>query len=302
MFLKGKRAFEGNAAMRLRSLFTVILLIALAFAVYWSYTRIINPPLSAALADGEAAVRFIDVGQGDSVLIQTTQGCVLIDGGDMDMGGRVVGYLRDAGIVDITYVIATHPHSDHIGGLIAVLGEFPVGALIMPNVAHTSVTFERFLDVIEQRGIPLREPVIGDTFSVGKAEFTVIAPNSDNYQSLNDYSVSLRMVLGATSFIFTGDAETTSESEMTRHYLSSDVLFVGHHGSSTSTTQVFLDAVSPSIAVISVGSKNSYNHPNDGVLKRLQDAGVKVYRTDRNGNITIITDGSSLSVSTERAS
>ena len=283
-------------AKRKNSIAAIIIVAVLAITGYWGATNIFDLSDSHVLADGEAAVHYIDVGQGDSVLIQTTQGSVLIDGGDTSMGARVVEYLKDAGVSEIAYVIATHPHADHIGGLIAVLGEFPVGTLIMPNVAHTTVTFERFLDAIEANDIPLREPVADSSFSVGEAIFTIIAPNSENYQDLNNYSVSLRMVAGSTAFIFTGDAEALSETEMLRHDLSADILYVGHHGSRTSTTQDFLDAVNPSVAVISAGEGNSYNHPNEEVLERLESAGVRIYRTDYNGNIVMVTDGTDISI------
>jgi len=269
---------------------------AIIFAGYWGYTNVINPDI--VLADGEAAVHFIDVGQGDSVLVQTNQGSVLIDGGDNHMGDRVVTYLRNAGISELTYVIATHPHADHIGGLIAVLNEFPVGTLIMPPVTHTTRTFERFLDAIENNDVPLKEPVAGNTFSVGDAVFTIIAPNSSGHQNLNDYSVSVRIVVGSTSFIVTGDAEEISELEMIQagHYLSADALRVGHHGSRTSTTQEFLDAVNPSIAVISVGRDNGHGHPHRVVMDRLQDAGIRIYRTDEHGHIVMVTDGTYISI------
>jgi len=252
--------------------------------------------LPITLEPGQGAVHFIDVGQGDAVLIQTTEGHVLIDGGDNHMGERVVGYLRDAGVRELAYVIATHPHADHIGGLIEVINTLPVGTLFMPNVTHTTQTFERFLDAIERNNIPLREPAPGSAFSVGEAVFTIIAPNSSGYANLNNYSVSLRMVLGDTSFIFTGDAEVQSETEMilAGHMLYSDVLHVGHHGSSTSTTETFFNAVSPSIAVIQLAADNTYGHPHREVRERL--SGIRVYRNDEHGDIVMVTDGETITV------
>jgi len=250
------------------------------------------------IVDGEIAVHFIDVGQGDSVLIHTDQGSVLIDGGDSHMGQQVVDYLRRAGVTELAYVVATHPHADHIGGLIEVLHQLPVGMLIMPPVAHTTLTFERFLDAIEYNNVPLREPVVGSSFDVGDAQFTIIAPNSTGHSNLNDYSVSVRLVFGATSFVFTGDAEATAELEMidAGHNLTADVLHVGHHGSNTSTAQEFLDAIDPSIAVINVGAGNSYGHPHNAVMSRLRVAGIRIYRTDHHGNVVVVSDGTNLVV------
>jgi len=292
---------QSRSARRGLTPVALLLVVVFAAALYLAYIRIIAPMRNPAPGDGEVAVHFIDVGQGDSVLIHTSQGSVLIDGGDIAMGNRVVEYLRNAGVKELAYVIATHPHSDHIGGLITVLDELPVGTLIMPNVVHTTRTFERFLDAIEDNDVPLMEPVVGESFTVGGAVFTIISPNSDRYRELNNYSVSLRMVFGSTAFVFTGDAEALPESEMLRHSLSADVLYVGHHGSSTSTSREFLDSVAPSVAVISLGRGNTYGHPHDEVLDMLDEAGIAIYRTDLHGHIVMVTDGSEISVKYERS-
>lgn len=248
---------------------------------------------SANIAEGYVHVHFIDVGQGDAVLIHAAEGAVLIDGGDNPMGGRVLEYIRNQGIRELTYVIATHPHADHIGGLIAVVNEMPIGTLIMPQIAHNTRTFERFIDALENNDINVKAPVAGETFLVGDVVFTIIAPVYNHYANINDHSVSLRLVFGDISFVFTGDAEVASERDMVAsgRNLSADVLHVGHHGSTTSTTEVFLDAVSPGIAVISVGADNGHGHPHGAVVTRLISHGVRIYRTDIHGNIVIVTDG-----------
>ena len=243
--------------------------------------------------DGEVIVHFIDIGQGDATLIQTSEGVVLIDGGDRHTSDDLLAYLRGLGINNITYLIATHPHSDHIGGLIYVLREMTVENIMMPRVMHTTITFEDFIIAIEESELEVQAPIINDTFSIGGALFTVLAPNSSGYSSLNDYSIVLRMDYGNTSFLFTGDAESISEHEMleNNHNVSVNVLQVGHHGSSTSTTQDFLDAVSPQVAVISVGANNRYGHPHSSVVNRLQKGDIIVYRTDIHGTIVMSTNG-----------
>ncbi|MCL2546721.1 MAG: MBL fold metallo-hydrolase [Oscillospiraceae bacterium] len=277
--------------------FIVFLIIAALGAVGYFITQS-GSSLPVVLQDNEVAVHFIDVGQGDATLIQTGQGSMLIDGGDNHMRERVVQYLRDAGIERLDYVVATHPHADHIGGLIGVFDAFQIGQILMPNITHTTETFRHFINAIERNGALVREPIAGEVIMLGNAQFTVIAPNSSGYANLNDYSIGLRLVVGTTSFVFTGDAEALSEQEMidAGHVLNSDVLRVGHHGSHTSTAQEFFAAVSPAIAVISVGADNRYGHPHRAVRERLED--ITVYRTDRHGHIVMVTDGTYITVTT----
>ena len=255
-------------------------------------------PSAIVQVDGSISVHFIDVGQGDATLIQTGAGNILIDGGDRRTADAVVRYLREAGVDRIAYVIATHPHADHIAGLVNVINTFDVGTIIMPRVAHTTATFERLLDAIESKDVTVQEPVAGNSLTLGETVFTIVAPNSTGYRNLNNYSVSVRVSHGSVAFLFTGDAEAESENEMLagNHNLSAQVLHVGHHGSNSSTTQTFLDAVSPEIAVISLGAGNSYGHPHAEVVNRLEGAGVTIYRTDLWGTIVMSSDGTNLTI------
>jgi len=285
-------------------IFLVLTVIVVGVAWYFDLIPDIGEPAVPAIVavDGEAVLHFIDAGQSDATLIITDAGTMLIDARNRSAGPAVVEYIQNLGLRELTYVVATHPHEDHIGGMDIVLNAFDVGMVLMPEVTHTTRTFERMIDAIEDNHIPVRAPEAGSTIQLGGAIFTVVGPNSDSYANLNDWSLSLRMAFGETSFIFTGDAERIAELEMIAagHYLRSDVLHVGHHGSRTSTAQEFLDAVAPSIAVIAVGEGNRYGHPHEEVMERLEAAGLNIYRSDYHGDIIITTNGTNMSVRTAR--
>jgi len=245
-------------------------------------------------------VHFLAVGQADSILVQSGEHFMLIDAGNNNDAGFVVNYLKKLGVNKLDYVVGTHPHEDHIGGLDAIIDTFDVGKVLMPKVTTTTKTFEDVLKAIKKKGLKITAPVPGSTWEIGSAKVEVLAPNSKSYDSLNNYSIVLKVTYGENVFLFTGDAEAVSEGEMLEknYELAADVLKVGHHGSSTSTTDAFLKKVSPDYAVISVGKDNKYGHPHQETLAKLVKKDVKVYRTDEQGTIVFSSDGQLLSVET----
>ncbi|MBU5425308.1 MBL fold metallo-hydrolase [Tissierella pigra] len=242
-------------------------------------------------------IHFIDVGQADSIFIKKGQEAMLIDAGNNKDGKTVVEYIKNQNVSKLNYVIGTHPHADHIGGLDDVIDNLDIDKLIMPNAIANTKTFEDVLDSIDKKGLKITKPKVGDRYTLNGAEFIVLAPNGESYESLNDYSVVVKLIDGETSFLFTGDAEALSEKEMlksNRNLLKSDVLKVGHHGSVTSTSQEFLDAVDPYIAVISSETGNSYGHPHKEIIERLTEKNIDICRTDLQGTIIIKSNGKSL--------
>lgn len=257
-----------------------------------------EPAEEKSAISGTLKVHFIDVGQADSILVQLPSGQnILIDGGNNDDGTLVVNYLKQQGVKRLDHVIGTHPHEDHIGGLDVAIRSFEVGKVYLPKVVHTSKTYEDLLLAIKGKGLKVTQAKAGVKLDVGSGiEAVMLAPNSSSYEDLNNYSAVLKLTYGSTSFLFTGDAEAESESEILRvgYNLKSDVLKVGHHGSSSSTTPAFLKAVSPKYAVISVGKDNKYGHPHPETLAKLAEAGVQVFRTDLQGTIVVISDGKTI--------
>jgi len=247
---------------------------------------------------GTLKVYFIDVGQADAILIKLPSGQnILVDGGNNDDGSLVVNYLKQQGVKRLDHVIGTHPHEDHIGGLDVAIKSFEVGKVYLPRVSHTTKTYEDLLLAIKNKGLRVTQAKAGVKLDVGPGvEAVLVAPNSSGYEDLNNNSAVLKLKYGSTSFLFTGDAEAESESEMLRagYDLKADVLKVGHHGSHSSTTPAFLKAVSPKYAVVSVGKGNDYGHPHSETLAKLAAAGVQVFRTDLQGTIVVTSDGKSI--------
>lgn len=247
----------------------------------------------------EISIHFIDVGQGDATLILSYDGsAILIDAGIQSAGQKVVSYLKQAGVSSIDKVIATHPHADHIGGLIDVFDNFSVGEVIDSGHVHTTQTYENYLNKIDELNIPFTLAEQGNTINFSDGiDIEVLHPR-EPMSGINNSSVSIRMTYGDVSFVTTGDAEKEAEELMIQRNsdLSAQIYRVAHHGSSTSNTPAFLDAVNPEMAVFQVGADNRYGHPSDEVLAEFDRRGIDVYRNDLQGNIVVTTDGKTYSV------
>lgn len=258
-----------------------------------------TPNVQTTEIDGDLVVHFIDVGQADCILIEQDDHFMLIDAGNNDDSELVTNYLSNYGVEKLDIVIGTHPHEDHIGGLDSVISTYKVNTLIMPNIVHTSRTFQDVMDAIDSKDLTVTTPQVGKEYKLGKAIITILSPINKEYEDLNEYSVVVRLSYGETSFLFTGDAESINENEMLSSYrdlLDVDVLKVAHHGSSSSNTQAFLNQVSPSIAVIMVGANNKYGHPHDEVIDSLNEMNVSIYRADEDGTIVMTSDGKTIQV------
>lgn len=249
---------------------------------------------------GILKVHFLDVGQADSILVQTPSGLnMLIDAGNNDDDTTVVNYIKAQGISKLDVLIGTHPHEDHIGGLDSVIKTFNIGQVVMPRVTHTSQTYKDVLTAILDKGLKVTEAKAGLNLDLGAdIKVQVVAPNRSGYDELNNYSAVVKLIYADISFLFAGDAGELSENEMlTSGYdLKADVLKVGHHGSDTSSSRSFLSRVQPKIGIISVGNNNSYGHPAQTALDNLTAVGSKIYRTDQAGTIVVESDGENIAL------
>lgn len=247
-----------------------------------------NDCITTIPQDNNLRIYCLDVGQGDSILITNNNKTMLIDASTNEMGSRVVKYLNDLGIKKIDYLVGTHPHEDHIGGLDNVIKSFDIGTIYMPNVVATTKTYEEVIDAISAKKLKVTSPKTGDKFTVGNAECEVMSIRNDK-DDYNNCSIVIKMDFNNVSYLFTGDAEESVESS--RKWPHIDVLKVGHHGSNTSSSKNFLEQIKPEVALISVGQGNTYGHPTQATLKRLSNIGAKIYRTDENGTILLIEKG-----------
>ena len=245
-------------------------------------------------------VHFIDVGQGDSTLIEFPNGeTSLIDAGTRNNGEKVINYLQKIGIKKIDYLIATHPHEDHIGGLPQVIKNFDIGKIYMPNKTQNTRIFEELLQEIKSKDLKISLAKGGDVIiNEGELKYIILAPNRDNYDNTNNFSIVTKIEYKNSSFIVMGDAEIESELEMIEgnYDLESNVLRAGHHGSSTSSIDEFVEKVNPKYAIISVGKDNTYGHPHKEIIDKFNKMDIDVLRTDEVGDIVFVSDGNKITL------
>lgn len=255
-------------------------------------------------ASGNIEVSYLDVGQGDSAYIRVNDMDILIDAGPKSDSDKLMKQLEEKNIDDFEIVIATHPHEDHIGGMTKVLENYKVESFYMPKITHNTKTFENMINAVEKQGIKINVLKDGVNIDIGEgALLETFSPIQETYDNLNNYSPIMKLTFGSKSFLFTGDAEKEVEKEVLNKYsaeLDADVIKFGHHGSSTSSSKEFIEAVSPSYGIISCGADNSYGHPHKEIIELINTMNIKAYRTDTQGQITIISDGNNIEIETEK--
>ncbi len=254
-----------------------------------------DKPKTQPASAGELQVHFIDVGQADCILLMNEGESMLIDAGNNNDGDLVTTYLQSMGITSLNYLVGTHPHEDHIGGLDVVIKNFEIQNFMMPKIQANTATFEEVLDAALEKNLSITAPKQGESFTLGTAVVTAVHcyEKTDN---TNNTSLMFRVDFGETSFLFTGDAEKEAENAvlLSGVDIHCDVLKAGHHGSSTSSSRAFLDAVNPRYAVISCEKGNSYGHPHRETLQAFDARNITVYRTDLQGSVRVFSDGESL--------
>ena len=261
----------------------------------------VSPAADINLAENELGVFYLDIGQGDAILLENDGKTMLIDTGSGIEVMSLLNFLDARSIKTIDYLLLTHAHEDHIGSAPDVIRRYEIGEVYMPEKLHTTKIFEDTLDAFEAKNIMIHPARAGVSFSFGNAECLLLSPNKD-YDDINNSSIVMLLAFGSSSFIFTGDAEAKAERDILSagYNIRADVLKVGHHGSSTSTSEEFLSAVNPKLAVISLGADNSYGHPHTETMDVLSTQEAQIYRTDEKGTITLISDGQNITVITDK--
>ncbi|MFJ8515843.1 MBL fold metallo-hydrolase [Lysinibacillus xylanilyticus] len=255
-------------------------------------TETLNEEKVSVTAGHEMRVHFIDVGQGDSIFIESPNGkTLLVDGGVKGAGQNVVSYLKELGVKKLDIVVATHPDADHIGGLIPVLNSIDIGQFYDSGKVHTSQTFEEMLTLIDTKNIPYNVPKTGDSIAFDDDINVKVLNANENATDNNDASIVLKIAYGNVSFLLTADAGVALEKEMMQDDVKATILKAGHHGSNTSSSAEFIQAVHPEVTILSYGEGNKYGHPHAEVVERLQAIGSKIYATAEAGTVIVSTDG-----------
>ncbi|WP_338894701.1 ComEC/Rec2 family competence protein [Clostridium perfringens] len=248
--------------------------------------------------DSKLMISYMDVGQGDAAYIKVNGNDILIDAGPRSNSKELLEQLKAKNIDDFELVIATHPHEDHIGGMVDVFKEYEVKAFYSPKITHTTKTYENLVKAVKDEGLKTKELKGGMVIDLGEgAKFEVFTPQKSEYEELNDYSPIMKLSFGDTSYLFTGDAEKLAEEEALAKYktsLDSDVIKFGHHGSSSSSSNAFIEAVSQKYGIISCAKDNKYGHPHRETLDIIKKYNIKTFRTDTDGEIILTSDGKSI--------
>lgn len=286
---------------------TIIVLLLVLISIAYTKKELVDnkentneKAVSILKTNSNLEVYYFDVGQADSILIRENDNNILIDAGNNEDGEKLVNYLKnDLNIEKFNMVVGTHPHEDHIGGLDNVIDSFDIDTILMPNATSTSKTFENVLDSIEKKDYKITVPKINEEFNYNNINIKVLYTGT-NEKDLNNTSIVLKLTYQNNKFLFMGDATSKVEKKLLNEDIKSDVLKIGHHGSEYSTTKKFLDKVNPQYAIIEVGKNNTYKHPKEITLDKLNKKNIKIYRTDIDGTIKVVSDGNNLKFETLR--
>ena len=291
-----KRKKQNNKIKIIESIIAIVILALIS--IFGTENEILNQlnrkeEVSSTSTSSNLEAYFIDVGQADSILIKNNNEAMLIDAGNNEDGEDVVKFIKEKGINKLNYVVGTHPHEDHIGGLDDVINsDIEIENILMSKIQTNTKTFEDVLDAISNKGLKITEPKKGDTFQIGEASCEIMTDSIINEKNLNLSSITIRLQFGNNSMLLMGDSEV--ENEKTRTWPKTDVLKVGHHGSLTSSSEEFLNEVQPQYAIIMVGKNNSYKLPKQEILDRLNKRNIKIHRTDEEGTIELIMNGNEI--------